>query len=280
MCMATNPTPVAAATSPREADTSLIMRAPAATAASATAALRVSIDTATPSAASASTTGTTRRSSSSTGTGSARGRVDSPPTSIQSAPSSTDARPCAMAIAWSRNWPPSENESGVTLTTPMTRRLAGCTSPDLMPRPVAAEGAGEAARPRSVVRRRRGPTLRRRRFDDDVEGELGHRQEAGLPLGRAELLAPADVVADRRDAQRPGPVRGGDRVESGRLHLDGEHAVVDQRRGHLGVGVVEGVRRQDRADVGGEVSLLRQPPRLRGEGEVGGRCVGDALEAP
>ena len=54
------------------------------------------------------------------GDGAAPGRVDSPPTSSQSAPSASRARPWAMAAAWSSNCPPSENESGVTLMTPIT----------------------------------------------------------------------------------------------------------------------------------------------------------------
>ena len=55
---------------------------------------------------------------------SAPGRVDSPPTSTRSAPSAASARPCATAAAGSNQSPPSENESGVTLTTPMTHRPA------------------------------------------------------------------------------------------------------------------------------------------------------------
>ena len=72
-----------------------------------------------PSLASRSITGTTRRSSSSSATGSAPGRVDSPPTSRMSAPSAASRSPCSTAASASRNSPPSENESGVTLTTPM-----------------------------------------------------------------------------------------------------------------------------------------------------------------
>ena len=66
-----------------------------------------------------STTGSTRSSSAAAGTGSAPGRVDSPPTSTIAAPSEISRRACAMASTWSSNAPPSENESGVTLTTPM-----------------------------------------------------------------------------------------------------------------------------------------------------------------
>ena len=64
-------------------------------------------------------TGITRASSSSTGTGAAPGRVDSPPTSTIAAPSSISRRAWRTAASVSSNWPPSENESGVTLTTPM-----------------------------------------------------------------------------------------------------------------------------------------------------------------
>src|ERR1700722_17283423 len=118
-CMATHPPPCRAATGHREADTSLISDAPACTAASATTSLVVSIDTLTwP--ASASITGITRRSSSAVETGSAPGRVDSPPTSTMSAPSSTIS--CALMIArsLSNHLPPSENASGGTLMIPIT----------------------------------------------------------------------------------------------------------------------------------------------------------------
>ena len=64
-------------------------------------------------------TGTTRASSSAAATGSDPGRVDSPPTSMIVAPSSNNRSPCATAFVASMYLPPSENESGVTLTTPM-----------------------------------------------------------------------------------------------------------------------------------------------------------------
>src|SRR5207244_1317479 len=66
-----------------------------------------------------STTGITRRNSSSAAIGSAPGRVDSPPTSTMSAPSAAIFRPCSMAFSAAKNFPPSENESGVTFNTPM-----------------------------------------------------------------------------------------------------------------------------------------------------------------
>ena len=47
------------------------------------------------------------------------GRVDSPPTSIIAAPSSSSRSAYATALAASMYSPPSENESGVTFTTPM-----------------------------------------------------------------------------------------------------------------------------------------------------------------
>src|SRR5205807_8722650 len=50
---------------------------------------------------------------------SAPGRVDSPPTSIRSAPSSRRCSACSTALSASKYKPPSEKESGVTLTTPM-----------------------------------------------------------------------------------------------------------------------------------------------------------------
>jgi hypothetical protein len=63
----------------------------------------------------------TRAISSVEETGAAPGRVDSPPMSMMSAPSSARRRAWATAasvVAWR---PPSEKESGVTLTMPMMR---------------------------------------------------------------------------------------------------------------------------------------------------------------
>ena len=109
--------------------TSLMMAAPRRTQIFATSAWRVSTDTTAPSATSARTTGTIRRASSSLDTGRCPGRVDSPPTSMMSAPSSSILRAWATAASASRFSPPSEKESGVTLSTPMTRgraRLISC----------------------------------------------------------------------------------------------------------------------------------------------------------
>ncbi len=123
MCMRTTPAPRSATSpaisgSPRRAVTSLTIVAPASSAASATGAFEVSTEISAPTPASPATTGSTRRSSSSTATSAAPGRVDSPPTSRISAPAAAtpavrDRRP-RIEIE-----PPSENESGVTLTTPI-----------------------------------------------------------------------------------------------------------------------------------------------------------------
>ena len=126
MCMRTMPAPRPATTASmrasRAAVTSLTRDAPAASAAAATSGLEVSTETITAGRrrASAATTGTTRSISSATGTVAAPGRVDSPPTSMTSAPASDMARACATAASGAANRPPSENESGVTLTTPIT----------------------------------------------------------------------------------------------------------------------------------------------------------------
>ena len=124
MCIATQPTPRSAATGQSSAATSLINVAPAATAARATDSWRVSIESRT-SPASAATTGTTRSSSTSGATGTAPGRVDSPPTSITSAPSAIMARARTSAASSARYLPPSEKESGVTFSTPITRGITG-----------------------------------------------------------------------------------------------------------------------------------------------------------
>src|SRR4029453_9617668 len=111
-------TPAARSGSPRRAVTSLTSAAPSSSARRATSALAVSIETGTPS--SSSSTGTTRHSSSSAETPAEPGRVDSPPTSTIAAPSSTMRRADSTATSGRKLTPPSENESGVTLTTPIT----------------------------------------------------------------------------------------------------------------------------------------------------------------
>ena len=126
MCMRISPARASATIfpipgSPERAVTSLMMSTPSPRQASATAALEVSTEMgASVRALSALITGKTRRSSSSAETGSAPGRVDSPPTSSSKAPSSRSFSPCSQAACGSRKTPPSEKESGVTLTIPMT----------------------------------------------------------------------------------------------------------------------------------------------------------------
>ena len=126
MCIRQQPAPAPATTpaisgSWRNADTSFTIRAPACSAASATAALRVSTETIGPTeAAKRSITGTTRSSSSPSDTGSAPGRVDSPPTSTIAAPSAASSARVRDGRVGVEVQPPSENESGVTFTTPMT----------------------------------------------------------------------------------------------------------------------------------------------------------------
>src|SRR5882757_1137870 len=129
-CIRIHGTPAAASTPAMSGSaspplTSLITLAPAASAAAATAARLVSTEHGTPAAASSVITGSTRRISSAASTRSAPGRVDSPPTSTRSAPSARIARPCATAASSEAYRPPSENESGVTLRTPMTTQRFG-----------------------------------------------------------------------------------------------------------------------------------------------------------
>src|SRR5215472_121279 len=88
----------------------------------------------------------TRRSSSSSGARWAPGRVDSPPTSMMSAPWLASSRPCAMALSGSSQVPPSEKESGVTLMTPMTRQRSPAGSPGMRgPEAEASRPSGSCA---------------------------------------------------------------------------------------------------------------------------------------
>ncbi|CAB4341785.1 unannotated protein [freshwater metagenome] len=97
--------------------------APAAIAALATSARVVSTLTTAPSFTNSVITGITLFNSSSSLTRSAPGRVDSPPTSIMSAPSEINLRPWFTASLGSKNLPPSANESGVTFKIPSTKVL-------------------------------------------------------------------------------------------------------------------------------------------------------------
>src|SRR5699024_9068201 len=123
-CMSTRGTPVSAATSniwgsARPPETSLSIDAPAARACRATTARVVSTEIGVPDPASSRMTAEMRRISSSASIRSAPGRVDSPPTSIMSAPAAIKSRPWSIAASRAHHLPPSENESGVTLITPI-----------------------------------------------------------------------------------------------------------------------------------------------------------------
>ena len=137
-CMQTYVVPEAATTSrirgsARPPETSLTIVAPEATACSATSERIVSTDTVAPPADSSRITGITRPSSSSTSGRVAPGRVDSPPMSRMSAPSANRSRPCAIAASGVDQRPPSEKESGVTLTTPISNGEADPISGRLSP---------------------------------------------------------------------------------------------------------------------------------------------------
>jgi len=99
---------------------SFTIEAPASRAASATSDFEVSTEMGiSVPAASDLITGTTLRISSSGETDTEPGRVDSPPTSMKSAPSPTSSRPRRTAASCVSYNPPSEKESGVTLSTPI-----------------------------------------------------------------------------------------------------------------------------------------------------------------
>ena len=101
--------------------TSFIISAPALIAASAVFALYVSIETVISNFSFiALITGTTLFISSSTSTTVKLGLVDSPPTSIISAPWLIISSTLFNAISTSLNLPPSENESGVAFNIPIT----------------------------------------------------------------------------------------------------------------------------------------------------------------
>ena len=100
--------------------TSLIYVAPTLIACLATSARIVSTLTTAPSFTNSLMTGITLFNSSSSLTLSAPGLVDSPPTSIMSAPSTTKRRPPNTASSLDKCLPPSANESGVIFSIPIT----------------------------------------------------------------------------------------------------------------------------------------------------------------
>jgi len=161
--------------SSRRAVISLMMVAPASSAARATAANRASIEIAGPSApnrrVSSPMTGCVRRICSSAVTARLPGRVDSPPTSITSAPSSAMRTPASIASAATAYRPPSLNESGVTFTTPNTNG----------PPP------GRSSRPRTVMT---GLVFMTCIIKSDREGHMSDRRRqragAGARPGSAE----------------------------------------------------------------------------------------------
>src|SRR3954452_6702960 len=137
-----------------------------------------------------SITGITRSISSRTLTGSAPGRVDSPPMSTMSAPSSFAWR---TAASTSRYIPPSEKESGVTFTTPMTAgKLVGAATGE----------AGARQRPRALALRLRlrGRLVRSRLWHDGLV-----RPEdfvLGLALQQPDELVALDRLAAQQDVRR------------------------------------------------------------------------------
>src|SRR5215471_2244418 len=100
--------------------TSLTIAAPRSSAQAAIVAFIVSIETGCPEHTTAGSTNSSRRSSSSAETATAWGRVDSAPMSMMSTPSIIICLACATAASGGRKAPPSENESGVTFSIPMT----------------------------------------------------------------------------------------------------------------------------------------------------------------
>src|SRR3954453_12355891 len=214
----------------RKAVMSFTMTAPRPSALCATSAFAVSMDTGT-APASCSSTGTTRRSSSSSVTPPEPGRVDSPPMSTSAAPSSIIRRAAAAATPGSRCTPPSENESGVTLTTPMTdgrgkRCSIGCTSmqPNRGVKALSAFGwvrrrlhrrAGEREGPRARLRVAARLALRRRLRDRlflvredrclvlalEQTLELVAIDRLALDEDERDLVEVVDVLAERAERE-------------------------------------------------------------------------------
>src|SRR4051812_25620352 len=204
-----------------------------------------------------STTGTTRSISTSTETGEAPGRVDSPPTSRTPAPSPASCKPWATAAPGSRNSPPSENESGVTLTTPMTSTGSRLLAGGQLPERVLGHLCGGAV-PEQV--------RRRRRVVDDVQLARSREHAAATLHGDGALdrgrTAQCDHVARRRLR-----VRRVDHAVVGHVAAEVERARVDHDEPGRGGGVV-------RAAGIGAVAVLDEDDLARKGRRAAGRVVG------
>src|SRR5215469_6270925 len=188
--------------------TSLTSLAPTPSAACATGARMVSMLTTRPASASAVTTGITLRSSSSCVTRGAPGLVDSPPTSTMSAPWRASSTPCAIASSAPNHLPPSENESGVTFTTPITRHLSATGRPGRRTARPAMGGTVTSGRCR--------PT--------DALLRLAYRRRGGwlARTDRTADLAPQPADFDRRPDQERFSLKGG-QPDPYRVARAGEH---------------------------------------------------------
>src|SRR5262245_57242397 len=298
MCMSTMGTPArphsgSMRRSARPAETSFTMSAPAASAASATSAFIVSTDSGTRTAArTARSTGSRRARSSRDETGSAPGRVASAPTSSTPAPAATIAAAASAARTGSSKQPPSLNESGVALRTPMStgrsspsgplrvasagpragrsgRRGRGSLGPDLTDDLVdvgAIKGLALEKRLRHPVEDRQVPAQQHLRALVRLENDAPHLAVDlhGRALGVADLLR---EVAAEEDLLLLLPE--GHRAELV-AHAPLAHHLARQLGGALDVVARAGAElRQDQ--------LLRRPPAEH-DGEAGEHPVlGDAM---
>ena len=215
MCIAIATAPVRrrrARISPdRSPSTSFTTSAPASIAFAATSAWRVSTERGTEvTAARRVRTGAILAHSASGETAEAPGRVDSPPTSIRSAPSRTSCSAWATAASGSRNRPPSENESGVTFTTPITRVRSPVVD--------RAVGTADGPDPARHVRAQRA---------FDLVRQLGEPERLAT-----ELREEVEILAPRRDQHDRGRARAVVRDPPcvGRVAPDGEDLLLEQGR--------------------------------------------------
>src|SRR5215471_11980027 len=265
-CMTTYGTPAWATRrgisgSARPPLTSLTRLAPASSAAAATSARMVSTLTGTFSLASPVITGMTRRSSSSAGIRWAPGRVDSPPTSTMSAPCAASCRPRPIAASAPNHSPPSENESGVTLTTPMTRHRPGSGSPGgpgarRMPAGRAAPGRPPVGVPLVTLVTLCAESDIDRPTQRPAEPILSRWPERLLRCGSAAAersLRPGLAVAAQR-VRQPGEPHPADDPAGDPAHLD---RGPDQER----LGFQRGERHPRRVPGPGEDEEARHPQR-------------------
>src|SRR5262245_41417999 len=167
---------------------------------------------------------------------------------VPSPPTTTSRSASAAALrASSVRWPGRSERSA----SPLRPRAAARWASSGQRRPAAPFSAAGLTRNVTRLMARRDGRKRDSRHAVDSRSEV----VVGDPGDRLTMHG---VVADGQKAAGLHPAQGPDREQHGRLHLDAEHPALRPALVPPGVGVVERVARDDRADLQRLVELLRR----------------------